>query len=561
MNLKLLKSGETKDFGNFIKNDNISDMSKMYISYLLLGFLLSASGIACSEKQVTDEPESENPSGTDTDNEEPTDEDEENQSGELPDYGTPDRSSIVAFPGAYGAGAYTTGGAGGKVLIVTSLADDGTEGTLRWAVNQTGPRTIVFAKGGLIELKSELDIRNGDVTIAGQTAPGGGICLKGHPVSIKADNVIVRFIRFRMGSDKLTESEADSADAMWGKDNKNVLIDHCSISWSTDECASFYDNTNFTMQWCIISESLANSIHGKGAHGYGGIWGGSPATFHHNLIAHHCSRTPRLCGSRYTGMPEKEKVDLRNNVFYNWGTTNGGYAGEGGSYNFVNNYYKPGPSTAQKKNLVNRIFQPNGDDGTNNNQKGVWGVFHLSGNYFDTSCSYLTEEMKALAASVNADNWVGLQPNATEEIPLPDNDPASIRSEVEFVISQDADQFTQTAAEAYDAVLNYAGVSTKRDAVDTRIVNNVRNGDYTAKGSNGGTFGIIDNANDVGGWPEYSAGTAQLDTDKDGIPDYWEEAHGLDKNTDDSAKYNLSKEYTNLEVYINSLVEDLYPIK
>lgn len=536
-------------------------MRKRYISYLLLGFLLSASGAACSEKQVTDEPESENPSGTDTDNEESTDGDGENQSGDLPDYGTPDRSSIVAFPGAYGAGAYTTGGAGGKVLTVTSLADDGTEGTLRWAVNQAGARTIVFAKGGLIELESELDIKNGDVTIAGQTAPGGGICLKGHPVSIKADNVIVRFIRCRMGSDKLTAEEADGADALWGKENKNILIDHCSISWSTDECASFYDNTNFTMQWCIISESLANSVHGKGAHGYGGIWGGSPATFHHNLIAHHSSRTPRLCGSRYTGMPEKEKVDLRNNVFYNWGTLNGGYAGEGGSYNFVNNYYKPGPSTAQKKNLVNRIFQPNGDDGTNSNQKGVWGVFHLSGNYFDTSCSYLTEEMKALAASVNEDNWIGLQPNATEEIPLPDNDPASIRSEVEFVISQDADQFTQTAAEAYEAVLNYAGVSTKRDAVDTRVVNNVRNGDYTANGSNGGTFGIIDSASDVGGWPEYSAGTTQLDTDKDGIPDYWEEAHGLDKNTDDSAKYNLSKEYTNLEVYINSLVEDLYPIK
>lgn len=169
--------------------------------------------------------------------------------------------------------------------------------------------------------------------------------------------------------------------------------------------------------------------------------------------------------------------------------------------------------------------------------------------------------MKALAASVNEDNWIGLQPNATEKVPLPDNDPATIRSEVEFVISQDAGQFTQTAAEAYEAVLNYAGVSTKRDAVDTRIVNNVRNGDYTANGSNGGTFGIIDSAGDVGGWPEYTAGTTQKDTDKDGIPDYWEEAHGLDKNTDDSAKYNLSKEYTNLEVYINSLVEDLYPIK
>lgn len=477
----------------------------------------------------------------------------------LQDYPSPDRSKIAAFPGAEGAGKYVTGGAGGTVYVVTSLADDGSEGTLRWAVNKKGKRTIVFAVAGIIDLKTDLKIANGDVTIAGQTAPGEGICLKRGSVVVSSDNVIIRFIRFRLG-DELRTTDKDGkkdADAIWGRNQKNIIIDHCSMSWSTDECASFYGNSHFTMQWCILSESLYASLHPKGNHGYAGIWGGSPATFHHNLLAHHTSRTPRLCGSRYTGLPEEEKVDLRNNVFYNWGPTNGGYAGEGGYYNFINNYYKPGKSTNTKKSIVNRIFSPNGDDGTQKNTKGVWGNFYLNGNVFDPNQSEVDSKYQSLITSVNNDNWVGLQPKATDEVPLPSGGETALRlsSEVSFDL-YDARAFTQSAKEAYALVLKFAGASLKRDAVDVRIVSEVENGTPSTKGGNNG---IIDSQNQVGGWPAYS-GTAVKDTDKDGMPDDWENTYGLNpKDASDAVKYNLSPEYTNLEVYMNGLVKDTFP--
>lgn len=266
---------------------------------------------------------------------------------------------VPAFPGAEGHGRYVTGGRGGKIVHVTNLNDSGT-GSLRAALNVSGPKTIVFDVSGYIDLKSNLKVTS-NTTIAGQTAPEGGITLRYATIEFKCDNVIVRFIRFRRSQVK---SSDDGADAAWGRNHKNIILDHCSLSWSTDEVGSFYDNRNFTMQWCTLGEGL-NFGHSKGDHSYGGIWGGKLASFHHNYLTHIQNRAPRFNGARYNSPDydhtkyansiQAEIVDFRNCVMYNWGT-GGCYGGPGGGYiNILNNYYQAGPGLRIKPAL--RRFQ------------------------------------------------------------------------------------------------------------------------------------------------------------------------------------------------------------
>lgn len=441
------------------------------------------------------------------------------------------QAQTLAFPGAEGGGMYTSGGRGGEVYYVNTLQDTligdkkTKEGSLRWCLNSEDAKVILFKVAGVIYLKSKLNISS-NTTLAGQTAPGDGICIANYPVKITGDNVIIRFMRFRMGD--LSGAEDD---ALSGTRNKNIIVDHCSLSWSTDECGSFYDNENFTLQWSILSESLRTSVHRKGSHGYGGIWGGKKASFHHNLLAHHDSRNPRMCGSRYSAKPDLELVDFRNNVIYNWGI-NSGYAGEGGRYNFINNYYKPSETSSNP----NRIFSPNADDGTNKQPAGVWGQFYLAGNYMDND------------EATTKNNLLGLQPN-----------PASKNKE-ELIVSTPFEVplvETDEAETAFVKVLANAGASYKRDKTDTRIVTEVREGltPIRASANNKTRPGMIDSQNDVGGWELYSFKPEDIiaDSNRDGIPDGWLETNYPNK----TANETNDKGYTYLEVYLNSLVKDI----
>lgn len=437
-------------------------------------------------------------------------------------------AQAISFPGAEGSGKYTTGGRGGRAIYVSNLNDNG-PGSFRDACLQIGRRSILFKISGTIFLKSTINITNGDLTIAGQSAPGDGICIAGADVNLNADNVIVRFMRFRMGDINKIEG-----DAFGGLRNKNCIIDHCSISWSTDECSSFYGNENFTMQWCIVSESLANSVHTKGPHGFGGIWGGINASFHHNLLAHHSSRNPR-----FGNLVESRNMDFRNNVVYNWGY-NSAYGGEGGQQNDVANYYKAGPAT--RENVKHQLLQ------ITKNTKQDYGMFFVANNilYGDTE--------------VSADNWKGIVISRGET-------DKNESTDQQLIVKHKADKpfafepiTEQSAQEAFELVLQYAGACLTRDTVDRRVVHEVRTGTATfGAWFDGGGNGIIDSQEQVGSWPELKSLPAPTDTDIDGIPDAWEIANLLDPNNKEDAKIQkLNSEYTNLEVYLNSLVNPIF---
>ena len=440
----------------------------------------------------------------------------------------------VAFPGAEGFGKHTAGGRGGKVLFVDNLNDHGA-GSLREAVRTKGARTVIFRVSGTIFLESVLEIKNDSLTLAGQTAPGDGVCIAGYPVKIHADHIIIRYLRFRLGDVRQTEDDAVSASR-----RRHLIIDHCSMSWSTDECASFYDNENFTLQWCILSESLRRSVHVKGAHGYGGIWGGKKATFHHNLLAHHSSRNPRFCGARYHEQTkDTELADFRNNVIYNWGF-NSSYAGENGQYNIVNNYYKPGPAT--QKRVRSRILEA----WQSKDRLGFhdFGRFYVAGNVMEGN------------DAVTTNNWEGVNYKLYIEKEGVDRDITDSDSLYERCHSPQPFEYdieTQhTAHEAYEAVLQQAGASLVRDAVDRRIMDEVRNGAFTY-----GDNGMIDSQTQVGGWPELASRPAPPDTDNDGMPDAWEDARGLNKNDpSDNVAYTLCTDYTNVEMYTNEIVKN-----
>jgi len=452
------------------------------------------------------------------------------------------QAQLVAFPGAEGYGRMATGGRGGQVVEVTNLNDAG-PGSLRDAFTQypEQPLTVVFRVGGLINLSSPLRLSRSNVTIAGQTAPGDGICLRNYTFKIFGTNIIVRYVRSRPGN--MSGANKSGVYGLNMENCRNFIVDHCSFSWSIEETATFYDNKYSTVQWCLVSESLNSSFNGKGDHGYAGVWGGQYASYHHNLVAHHHSRAIRFNGAR--AHDTTAVVDYRNNVIYNWGDMYAAYGNEivipggSGQLNLVNNYYKGGPATpAAKAAYIFDITQAYDAASPNRPVATVYAAGNYDKGY----------------PAVTADNWRGIRLHYYPSTPA------------NFALFKQATETpnlpavtTQTAQAAYELVLAGAGATVPhRDAVDTRIVRETRTG--TATGSSPGgsaTYGlhqgIIDTQDDVGGWPTYATGPAPTDTDQDGLPDAWETAHKL--NPRDAADRNMlaASGYTQLEEYLNSL--------
>lgn len=436
----------------------------------------------------------------------------------------------IAFPGAEGFGKYASGGRGGRIVEVTNLKDldrnGQTEaGSFRAAVNTPGddPITVVFKVSGTVELNAELKSKRSNMTIAGQTAPGDGICIKDHTIKLSGNNLIIRYVRFRPGD--LLGAETSGLNI---ENAKNIIIDHCSMSWSVEENTAFYDNVNTTVQWCIISEGLYNSHDPKGARSYGGQWGGQYSSYHHNLLAHNYSRAPRINGSR--AHDTLALVDFRNNVIYNWGRAGAVYGGEEEitngfcKTNMINNYYKPGPATSSKL-----LFAEPSYESGEGRAKG-YAEWYFDGNY-----------MEGVEGGMNDDNWLGVD---TRRVGSAEN----IKSEYWFPVEPIT---TQTAQEAYELVLEKAGaILPVRDPVDRRIVAETR-GEIDPIGD-----GIIDSQSEVGGWPAYESTEAPADTDKDGMPDTWETEKGFDPEDPEDGKIIAEGGFTNFEIYLNSLAAE-----
>lgn len=499
-----------------------------------------------------------------------------------------------AFPGAEGHGRYVTGGRGGEVRHVTNLNDSG-PGSLREALSGTKAKIIVFDVSGYIDLRSQLNVTS-NTTIAGQTAPEGGITLRYYTLYFgNCDNVIVRFIRSRRSQVKDVN---DGADATWGRYRNNIIIDHCSFSWSIDEVASFYDNRNFTLQWSTIAEGLANPGHSKGAHSYGGIWGGKNASFHHNFVAHVQNRAPRFNGARYawegydktaySSTVDAERVDFRNCLMYNWGNGNGCYGGPGGGYvNMVNNYYKAGPGT-KNKTRVTQVSVASDGNAAGSSLKGYASRYYIDGNYVTAASNPENYDWTGVIYDAglvlqNGERYIAdaahLYGENVSYTKINDTDCVSLKLDEEI---DPGEVTTHSATGVYDKILDYCGASLYRDDVDVRYMEETRTGTTTYKGNvayvdaNGNasptssTSGILDFINNPDG--EQIDGTASFpelpsnvrpegyDSDGDGMPDSWEIAQGLDPNdASDAALYTLDTLgwYTNVEVYINSLVEPI----
>ncbi len=405
-------------------------------------------------------------------------------------------NTVPAFPGAEGAGKFSTGGRGHPVYEVTTLADSG-PGSLRDAVAQSN-RMIVFRVGGTIELEGGLDVTGSNLTIAGQTAPGDGIAVINNEFTIAGDNIVIRYLRVR-GGDRM----GTPIDTFKGEGRRNVLIDHCSVSWGVDECFSLYGNYDVTVSHCIIAEGLTMSAHEKGRHGYGGLWGGQNVTFHHNLLIHQGGRNPRFSFVEHLD----QLVDHRNNVIYDYGFTScyGGEWCEG--INLVANYYKPGPATLA--DIAPEIVAP-----------GRGGRWHLSENEIEGHPEITADNLAGITVPVG-----GITHAA---------DPITFPNEIK----------TETAQEAYRTVLAGVGASLPRyDAADARLLADVRNG----------TGRLINSQTEVGGFPVLRSADPPVDSDHDGIPDDWESAHGLDpKDPADGAQIGKGG-YSNLELYLNSI--------